>query len=348
MSNQEIIGKTFDGEEVIKYTLTNGNGIKVEILNLGGIINSIFVPDRDGKIADVVLGFTKPEQYLNSTAYLGAVIGRVGNRIAKGKFSLNNKEYNLYINNEPNHLHGGKKGFDKRIFDCTPIGENALELSLVSPDGEENYPGEVVVKVTYTLSDDGKLTINYIANSDSDTVLNLTNHAYFNLAGHDSGDILDHEVMINADKFTPVDSTRIPTGELRSVENTPMDFRTFKKIGLGIADKYDQLVFGNGYDHNYVLNTNGDLSQLCSEVYEPTSGRVMKVYTTKPGVQFYSGNSLTGTDTGKSGKLYKKNAGLCLETQFFPNAINTPGFEPGILKAGEEYNHTTVYQFLVK
>ncbi len=348
MSNQEIIGKTFDGEEVIKYTLTNGNGIKVEILNLGGIINSIFVPDRDGNIADVVLGFCKPEQYLNSTAYLGAVIGRVGNRIAKGKFSLNNKEYNLYINNEPNHLHGGKKGFDKRIFDCTPIGDNALELSLVSPDGEENYPGEVVVKVTYTLSDDGKLTINYIANSDSDTVLNLTNHAYFNLAGHDSGDILDHEIMINADKFTPVDSTRIPTGELRSVENTPMDFRTFKKIRLGIADKYDQIAFGNGYDHNYVLNTNGDLSQLCSEVYEPTSGRVMKVYTTKPGVQFYSGNSLTGADTGKSGKPYKKNAGLCLETQFFPNAINTPGFESGILKAGEVYNHTTIYQFLVK
>lgn len=348
MSKQEIIGKTFEGEDVIKYTLTNASGIKVEILNLGGIINSIFAPDRDGNIADVVLGFNKPEQYINNTAYLGAVIGRIGNRIAKGKFSLNNKEYNLYLNDGPNHLHGGKKGFDKRIFNCTPIGDNALELSLVSPDGEENYPGTVDVKVTYSLSDDGKLAINYIAHSDSDTVLNLTNHAYFNLAGHDSGDVLNHELMINADKFTPVDGTLIPTGELRSVENTPMDFRTLKKIGLGIADKYEQIVFGNGYDHNYVLNTNGDLSQLCSEVYEPASGRVMKVYTTKPGVQFYSGNFLNGTETGKGGKPYKRNAGLCLETQFFPNAINTPEFESGILKAGEEYNHTTIYQFLIK
>ena len=348
MSNKEIIGKTFEGEDVIKYTLTNASGIKVEILNLGGIINSIFVPDRDGNMADVVLGFTKPEQYINNTAYLGAVIGRIGNRIAKGKFSLNNKEYNLYLNDGPNHLHGGKKGFDKRIFDCTPIGDNALELSLVSPDGEENYPGTVDVKVTYSLSDDGKLAINYIAHSDSDTVLNLTNHAYFNLAGHDSGDVLNHELMINADKFTPVDGTLIPTGELRSVENTPMDFRTFKKIGLGIADKYEQIAFGNGYDHNYVLNTNGDLSQLCSAVYEPASGRLMKVYTTKPGMQFYSGNFLNGTEAGKGGKPYKRNAGLCLETQFFPNAINTPEFESGILKAGEEYNHTTIYQFLVK
>ncbi len=348
MTNQEIIGKTFEGEDVIKYTLTNAIGIKVEILNLGGIINSIFVPDRDGNMADVVLGFTKPEQYLNSTAYLGAVIGRIGNRIAKGKFSLNNKEYNLYLNDGPNHLHGGKKGFDKRIFDCTPIGENTLELRLVSPDGEENYPGTVDVKVTYSLSDDGKLAINYIAHSDSDTVLNLTNHAYFNLAGHDSGDVLNHELMINADKFTPVDGTLIPTGELRSVENTPMDFSTFKKVGLDIGDKYEQIVLGNGYDHNYVLNTNGDLSQVCSEVYEPASGRLMKVYTTKPGVQFYSGNFLNGTENGKGGKPYKKNAGLCLETQFFPNAINTPEFESGILKAGEEYNHTTIYQFLVK
>ncbi len=339
-----------DGTEIYLYKLSNKNKMSVGIINYGGIIVSIEVPDRDGYIDDVNLGYDNLEQYLEIGQYFGAIIGRHGNRIENAEFDLNGITYRLAKNDGNNHLHGGKRGFDKVVWQAEPIekdGVQALQLSYLSPDGEENYPGNLDVKVTYTLTDDNSLRIDYFAVSDKDTVVNLTNHAYFNLSGHGSGDILDHQIMINADRFTVINNECIPTGEIRDVSNTPMDLRTLKKVREGIESKDDQIACGNGYDHNWVLNVSGDKPEKAAEVFEPVSGRLMEVFTTKPGMQFYSGNAITRV-TGKGGAVYDKRGALCLETQYYPNGTRHKHFPSPFLKAGEEYRHTTIYKFSVK
>ena len=339
-----------DGTEIYLYKLSNKNKMSVGIINYGGIIVSIEVPDRDGNIDDVNLGYDNLEQYLEIGQYFGAIIGRHGNRIENAEFDLNCITYRLAKNDGNNHLHGGKRGFDKVVWQAEPIekdGVQALQLSYLSPDGEENYPGNLDVKVTYTLTDDNSLRIDYFAVSDKDTVVNLTNHAYFNLSGHGSGDILDHQIMINADRFTVINNECIPTGEIRDVSNTPMDLRTLKKVREGIESKDDQIACGNGYDHNWVLNVSGDKPEKAAEVFEPVSGRLMEVFTTKPGMQFYSGNAITRV-TGKGGAVYDKRGALCLETQYYPNGTRHKHFPSPFLKAGEEYRHTTIYKFSVK
>jgi len=343
----EVFGKIGE-REVRIFTLSNRNGLTAKIMNLGGVIVSLNVPDKNGHFDDIILGYDNLEQYLEKGPYFGAIIGRHANRIEQATFTLNGKEYYLAKNDGNNHLHGGMKGFDKALWDCEIIekdGIECLQLSYLSKDGEENYPGNLQVKVTYSLADDNALQIEYWAVSDQDTVVNLTNHAYFNLSGHDSGDILKHELLIYADKFTVINDECIPTGEIRSVKNTPMDFTKFKPIGQDIDSKDEQIICGKGYDHNFVLNIpNGELRKA-AEVYDPMSGRVMEVYTTKPGMQFYSGNFLDGTERGKGGAVYQKRAGLCLETQYFPNALKHKHFPSPILKAGEEYKHKTIYVF---
>lgn len=347
---KSLFGKMQDGTEIYLYKLSNKNKMSVGIINYGGIIVSIEVPDRDGNIDDVNLGYDNLEQYLEIGQYFGAIIGRHGNRIENAEFDLNGITYRLAKNDGNNHLHGGKRGFDKVVWQAEPIekdGVQALQLSYLSPDGEENYPGNLDVKVTYTLTDDNSLRIDYFAVSDKDTVVNLTNHAYFNLSGHGSGDILDHQIMINADRFTVINNECIPTGEIRDVSNTPMDLRTLKKVREGIESKDDQIACGNGYDHNWVLNVSGDKPEKAAEVFEPVSGRLMEVFTTKPGMQFYSGNAITRV-TGKGGAVYDKRGALCLETQYYPNGTRHKHFPSPFLKAGEEYRHTTIYKFSVK
>ena len=347
---KSLFGKMQDGTEIYLYKLSNKNKMSVGIINYGGIIVSIEVPDRDGNIDDVNLGYDNLEQYLEIGQYFGAIIGRHGNRIENAEFDLNGITYRLAKNDGNNHLHGGKRGFDKVVWQAEPIekdGVQALQLSYLSPDGEENYPGNLDVKVTYTLTDDNSLRIDYFAVSDKDTVVNLTNHAYFNLSGHGSGDILDHQIMINADRFTVINNECIPTGEIRDVSNTPMDLRTLKKVREGIESIEAQIACGNGYDHNWVLNVCGDKPEKAAEVFEPVSGRLMEVFTTKPGMQFYSGNAITRV-TGKGGAVYDKRGALCLETQYYPNGTRHKHFPSPFLKAGEEYRHTTIYKFSVK
>ena len=294
-----------------------------------------------------MLGFDAPEGYLkNNTPYFGAVIGRYGNRIAKGRFSLNGREYRLALNNGENHLHGGIKGFDKVVWGAREVKRGpALALNYVSKDGEEGYPGNLSVSVVYTLTDNNELKIEYSATADKTTILNLTNHTYFNLAGE--GSILNHEVMINADRFTPVDQGLIPTGELRSVKGTPMDFTQPAAIGARIEQQDEQLLLGKGYDHNFVLN-GGGAPALAARVYEPVSGRVLEVYTTEPGVQFYTGNFLDGSIKGKGGQVYQRRYGFCLETQHFPDSPNKPDFPSTVLKPGEKYATTTIFKFSEK
>lgn len=344
-------GETSDGKAVELYTLTNANGMQVAITTYGGIIVSLTAPDREDKYADVVLGFDNLDGYLAGHPYFGALIGRYGNRIAKGKFTLDGTEYTLATNNNENHLHGGIVGFDKKVWrargSVNPMGVS-LALNCVSEDGEEGYPGKLEVKVVYTLTNDDGLKIEYNATTDKATPVNLTNHSYFNLAGQGSGDILGHVLTINADRFTPVDKGLIPTGELKPVEGTPFDFRKGTAIGARIEAKDEQLEFGGGYDHNFVLNKKGDDLTLAASVYEPKTGRVMEVYTTEPGVQFYCGNFLDGSNVGKGGKVYKFRNGFCLETQHFPDSPNQPDFPSTILKPGEEYSTTTVYKFFAK
>lgn len=314
-----------DGTEIYLYKLSNKNKMSVGIINYGGIIVSIEVPDRDGNIDDVNLGYDNLEQYLEIGQYFGAIIGRHGNRIENAEFDLNGITYRLAKNDGNNHLHGGKRGFDKVVWQAEPIekdGVQALQLSYLSPDGEENYPGNLDVKVTYTLTDDNSLRIDYFAVSDKDTVVNLTNHAYFNLSGHGSGDILDHQIMINADRFTVINNECIPTGEIRDVSNTPMDLRTLKKVREGIESKDDQIACGNGYDHNWVLNVSGDKPEKAAEVFEPVSGRLMEVFTTKPGMQFYSGNAITRV-TGKGGAVYDKEEPCALRLSITPMVPGT-------------------------
>ncbi len=334
------------------YTLVNAKGMQVSITNYGGIVVSLVVRDRNGKPGDVVLGYDRVEQYVKASPYFGAIVGRYGNRIAGGKFVLDGKPYPLAQNNNGNHLHGGLKGFDKVVWKADEFWSNrgpGLKLTYLSKDGEEGYPGNLSVTVTYVLTDENELVIQYSATSDKPTPVNLTNHSYFNLAGQGNGDILDHELTLFADRFTPVDKGLIPTGELRPVKGTPFDFRKPTAIGQRIRQTDEQLRFGGGYDHNFVLNKKqeGTLT-LAARVVEPCSGRVMEVLTKEPGIQFYCGNFLDGSNVGKGGKPYKYRYGFCLETQHFPDSPNQPSFPSTILRPGKQYSTTTVYRFSAK
>jgi aldose 1-epimerase len=341
-------GKTPDGTAVDMYVLTSAAGMQAKIITYGGIITELLVPDRAGKWGDVVLGFDDLKGYLAGHPYFGAIVGRVANRIAKGKFTLDGKEYTLAINNGPNALHGGKKGFDKVVWQAKPA-ETAdgvsLTLTYVSPDGEEGYPGNLTASVTYTLTKQNELKIDYSATTDKATPINLSNHSYFNLAGPASGNILGHELQLEAEKYTPVDETLIPTGEIKSVADTPLDFIKPAAIGARI-DKLQ----GNprGYDHNMVLKSGGKTLALAARVHEPKTGRIMEMFTTEPGVQFYTGNFLDGTLKGKAGVTYQKHQGFCLEAQHFPDSVHHPNFPSTILEPGKTYSQTTVYKFSVK
>jgi len=338
-------GKLPTGETVELYTLKNAKGMEADISTYGGVIVSLKVPDRSGALGDIVLGFDDLKGYLTPPPYFGAIIGRYGNRIGHAQFTLDGVTYKLFKNDGDNSLHGGKRGFDKVLWKAKPGDGNSLELAYLSKDGEEGYPGNLSVTVVYTLTDENELKIDYSATTDKDTVLNLTNHSYFNLAGQGEGDILNHQIMINADKFTPVDKGLIPTGELRSVEGTPLDFRQPHAIGERIGSSYEQIVLGGGYDHNFVLNRSGDGLSLAARVTEAKSGRVMEVLTTQPAIQFYTGNFLDGTLKGKGGKVYGRRSALCLETQHYPDSPNHPDFPTTELKPGERYHTTTVYRF---
>jgi aldose 1-epimerase len=345
---KQVWGKTDDGGEVDLYTLKNSHGVEARIMNYGGVVVSLIVPDRNGKMEDVVLGYDQLDGYLKKGSYFGAIVGRYANRIAKGQFVLDGQTCTLARNNGQNSLHGGLKGFDKVLWQAKEVPASdgqALELTYVSKDGEEGFPGTLTARVVYTLGDDNSLKIDYSATTDKDTVVNLSNHSYFNLAGAGNGDILNHEIMIAADRFTPVDDTLIPTGELRSVKGTPLDFTSATKIGARIEDSYEQMVKGKGYDHNFVINGAPGTMRQAARVVEPASGRVMEVTTTQPGVQFYSGNFLDGTVTGKGGKVYQRRYAFCLETQHFPDSPNKASFPSVVLKPGEQFHETTVYKF---
>ena len=335
-------GMTPEGQPVELYTLTNAKGSEARILTYGGVVVSLKVPDRSGALGDVVAGFDNLEGYLTPPPYFGALIGRYGNRIGGGQFSLDGMVYHLAKNDGANHLHGGVRGFDKRLWSAKQLSPQSLELSYLSKDGEEGYPGNLSANVTYTLTDAQELRIDYLATTDKETVVNLTNHSYFNLAGE--GDILAHQVMIHADRYTPVDKGLIPTGELKSVAGTPFDFQMAKAIGERIEQKDEQLMFGHGYDHNWVLNRTGSGLETAAKVTDPKSGRVMEVLTTEPGLQFYTGNFLDGTLKGK-GRVYTRRSAFCMETQHFPDSPNKPAFPSTVLKPGETYRTTTVYRF---
>ena len=346
---KEDFGKLADGTKAKLYTLSNSNGIIMKVTNYGGIVVSLEVPDKNGKADDIVLGYDRVEDYVKASPYFGAIIGRYGNRIGKGKFSLDGKIYSLAVNNGENHLHGGLKGFDKVIWDTQKIDSlkgQALKMHYVSKDGEEGYPGRLDVTVTYTLTEDNELVIDYLATTDKATVCNLTQHSYFNLKGQGSGDILDHVLTLNADNFTPIDSGLIPTGEITTVKDTPMDFTSPASIGERINQDTEQLKFGKGYDHNWVLNkASQDKLSLAAAVYEPKSGRQMEVWTTEPGIQFYAGNFLDGSNTGKGGKVYNYRNGFCLETQHYPDSPNEENFPSTVLRPGEIYKTQTIYKF---
>ncbi len=338
-------GRTQDGTPVDLFTLRNSKGLEARICNYGGIIVSFKGPDRRGKMGDVVLGYDNLEDYLKNNPFFGCLVGRYGNRIAGGKFTLDGKEYHLAVNNGPNSLHGGLKGFDKAVWQpsirATPDGP-ALQLRYLSKDGEEGYPGNLAVTALYTLTEDGGLKLDYTATTDKPTVLNLTQHSYFNLA--QKGDVLNHVVMIPADRFTPVDNTMIPTGELRPVEGTPFDFRKPTAIGARIDQDDEQLKFGKGYDHNFVFNKPSGEPGLAARVTDPTTGRVLEVFTTEPGMQFYTGNFLDGTIKGKGGWVYQARNGFCLECQRFPDSPNHPSFPSTVLRPGEVYRNTIIFR----
>ena len=345
----ELFGQTPAGKPVDLYTMSNDAGLEVKITTYGGIVVSILAPDRTGALNDVVLGFDTLAGYFQEHPFFGALVGRYANRIDSGRFRLNGIDYVLAQNDGPNHLHGGLKGFDKVVWQATPFEAEdgaGLTLRYQSVAGEEGYPGTLDVQVTYTLSNDQALKIDYSATTDQDTVINLTNHSYFNLAG--AGDILNHEVKLNADHFTPVSETLIPTGDLQAVAGTPLDFTQATKVGARIDQPNEQLAFGGGYDHNWVLNKSDGELTLAATVYEPTSGRVLETYTTQPGLQFYTGNFLDGTLMGKGGQAIHKRTGFCLETQHFPDSPNQPTFPSTVLKPGEAYKQTTIYRFGVR
>jgi aldose 1-epimerase len=343
-------GKTTDGVSVYRYVLTNDKGAEAVVISYGATLVSLKVPDRNGRITDVVLGYDTLDGYEQGASYFGGTIGRYGNRIAGGQFSLDGTVYQVPKNDGPNSLHGGTIGFNKRVWtgvDRSRANAEVLEFSYTSPDGEEGYPGTLRVKVTYTLpADSNELRIDYLATTDKDTVFNLTNHSYFNLTGDPSQKILDHQLVLHAMKFTPVDSTLIPTGEERAVQGTPFDFTKPTAIGARINQNDEQLKFGKGYDHNWVLEKTGDAElQLAAEVFDPASGRVLEILTTEPGIQFYSGNFLDGTARGKGGQLYAYRTGLALETQHFPDSPNHPNFPSNELKPGRVFRSTTVLRF---
>jgi len=336
-------GATREGAPVELYTLRRG-AIEARITNYGGIVTSLITPDCHGQPGDVTLGYDHLDGYIRNSPYFGALVGRYGNRIANGKFTLNGVTYQLPVNNGPNCLHGGIRGFDKMVW-TAKVNESvpALELSYVSKDGEEGFPGDLRVEAVYSLTEDNGLRLDYTATTDKDTVLNLTQHGYFNLAG--KGDVLGHEIFIDADRFTPTDETAIPTGELRPVAGTPFDFRKPTAIGARINDADDQIRIGHGYDHNFALNHPDGRLDVIARAYEPTSGRVMETLTTQPGVQFYTGNHLDGSITGKGGIVYKARHGFCLEAQHYPDSPNKPSFPSVVLKAGETHQSTIIYRF---
>ena len=337
-------GVTPEGREVRIFALNNNRGLEVKITDYGGIITTINTPDRAGKFADIVLGHDTLEGYLNRSRYFGALIGRYANRIARGQFSLNGDTYRLATNNGQNHLHGGLKGFDKVVWEAGELADG-LQLSYLSRDGEEGYPGNVQATVNYRLTAANELRLEYHATTDRQTIINLTNHSYFNLAG--GGTILDHELTINAEAFTPVDQGLIPTGELRPVRGTPMNFTSPMAVGARIKDDYEQLRLAGGYDHNFVLRQGNDQFRIAATIHEPESGRVMEVSTTQPGMQFYSGNFLDGSIVGKGGVPYVRNSGCCFETQHFPDSPNHREFPSTALEPGESYEQTTVFKFSV-
>ncbi|MDR3718786.1 MAG: galactose mutarotase [Bryobacteraceae bacterium] len=343
-------GQTADGAPVDLYTLKNAAGMEVAVTTFGGRVVTLKAPGRDGKFTDVVLGFDNLQGYLGVHPYFGAIVGRYGNRIAKGQFKLDGKTYKLAVNDGANSLHGGIKGFDKVVWTGreVPGGDPSVELTYLSKDGEEGYPGNLTQKVTYTLTAANELRIDYSATTDKDTVVNVTNHSYFNLAGQGKGDILGHVLQLNASKMTPVDAGLIPTGELKSVEGTPFDFRQPTVIGARIGADDEQIKRGGGYDHNFVVDGEPGTLRLAARVTEPTSGRVLEVSTTEPGVQFYTGNFLDGKVQGKGGVAYAKRTGFCLETQHFPDSPNHPAFPTTTLKPGAEYKSTTVFKFSVQ
>jgi aldose 1-epimerase len=351
MIEKNLFGKLSDGSEVYLFKLKNQKGAELQIINYGAIVVSLQVPDRNGKMGDVILGYDSLNGYVNDKTFQGSIVGRYGNRIDKGKFKIGDKSYQLDINDGENHLHGGKNAFYKALWKAEPIESKtdpALKLTLFSKDGENGYPGNVTVTVTYTLTKDNELKIDYEGTTDQATILNPTHHSYFNLTGDPNNTILNHELMIDADNITPVNSTLIPTGKFEKVDNTPFDFRKPTKIGLRINDKDEQLGFGKGYDHNWVLNNWDKKVKVVATLYDSLSGRFMEVLTDQPGLQFYSGNFLDGSIIGKRGIKYNFRTGLCLEAQHFPDSPNKPNFPSVLLKPGETYKQTTIYKFLTK
>lgn len=352
MVEKKSFGKLVDGTEVFSYLLKNAKGMEAKIITYGAAVVSLTAPDRKGKFADVVLGYDNIEGYVADKTFFGAIVGRYGNRIGKGKFKLDGKEYQVSVNDGENSLHGGFQGFNKKIwtamgYESTNTG-SSLTLKYISADGEEGFPGKVELTVVYKLTNENELSINYTGTTDKTTILNPTNHSYFNLTGDPNNTILDHELMINADNFTPVDSKLITTGKILPVANTPMDFRKPKKIGKDIGADFEQLKFGGGYDHNWVLNKHKKGVSEGATVYEPTSGRFMKVFTDEPGVQFYCGNFLNGAVKGKNGIAYQKRTGLCLEAQCYPDSPNKPEWPSVVLTPDKVYHQTTIYKFSVK
>lgn len=339
---------TVDGKPIALFNLENKNGLMVQITNYGGRMAALWVPDRNGNFNDILTGYDTIEGFLKDTNYFNGIIGRYANRIAFGKFTLDGVEYTLPINSPPNTLHGGKRGFDKKIWDVLKSTKDTLVLTYTSVDGEEGFPGTLTATVTYSLNDSNELRIDYLAVTDAPTVVNLTSHGFYNLGGYGDGDILGHILMINADKYTPVDSNFIPTGEFADVTGTPFDFRTPVTVGERIGEDNTQLKYGMGYDHNWVLNKNGKEMSLACRIEEPVSGRVMEIYTDQPGIQVYSGNFLDGSVVGKNGVAYKYRHSICMETQHFPDSPNHPNFPSTVLRPGEKYQTSTIEKFMVK
>lgn len=349
LPRREAFQETVDGKPVDLYFLKNKNGMQAAITNYGGRLVGLLVPDKEGVLRDVVVGFDSLEGFINSTEpYFGATIGRYGNRIAGGRFSLDGKTYQLFLNNGPNTLHGGKKGFQAVVWDARQVGDSTLELSYESKDMEEGFPGNLDVRVVYTLTADNEIRIDYTAQTDKKTVVNLTNHAFFNLNGEGSGTILNHELVINADQYTPVDSTLIPLGGQESVEGTPFDFRKPNRIGARIEENDVQLRYGKGYDHNFVLNGASEALGFAGSLLGDRTGILMEIYTMEPGLQFYSGNFMAGKNTFKSGAKDEFRTALALETQHFPDSPNQPGFPSTVLIPGQTYRTTSVYRFSVR